>query len=90
MPQDHARAAGYFQRAAALGDLTSILTLGEMHAKGLGVNRSAEAAFEMYEKAAGMGSIQGLNGEGGVGLCLRSQAPAAAHSVSGTHCDAAG
>jgi TPR repeat protein len=52
LPQDFARAALWYRRAAERGDVDAQLNLGLMHARGEGVRQSFFEAFKWFELAA--------------------------------------
>lgn len=52
VPMDYAKAVGYFQQAADLGDAQSEYALGYMHYKGLGCEQDYGIAARMFAKGA--------------------------------------
>lgn len=67
MPRDHTRALSYFRRAAELGDVHSMLTLGEMLARGVGMpdgHQDPHQAMKWFRLAAEKGYPPAHNGIG--------------------------
>jgi TPR repeat protein len=60
VPQDYARAATWFRRAADAGIANAAYNLGVMCQQGLGVPKDARAAIGWYEKAAQKGHPEAL------------------------------
>jgi TPR repeat protein len=55
VPQDYAKAAEFYRRAAELGMAEAAYHLGNQYRDGRGVRRDREAAFRWYRKAAELG-----------------------------------
>ena len=58
--KDYEKAAAIWQPLAQQNDLSSILALAGLYSIGLGVERNPTRAFELYKKAAQLGSLQEL------------------------------
>jgi hypothetical protein len=58
-PQSYQRALDDFLRAADEGHADSAVSAGAMLHGGIGVSRNQEKAFELYQAAGEMGSIEG-------------------------------
>lgn len=56
--QDYSEALRYFEKAADLGNVTSMINVGNMYAWGLGDERSDEIAIEYYVKAIRAGWVK--------------------------------
>jgi TPR repeat protein len=58
VPQDYAKAAVWFRKAAEQGDAYAQYSLGYLHSQGLGVERSYAEAAKWYYKAAMQGDAK--------------------------------
>ena len=61
IPQDAARAALWFERAAGQGLAVAQYRLGTLYERGMGVAQDAAAALAWYEKAAGLGNVKAMH-----------------------------
>jgi TPR repeat protein len=73
VPQSHAKAREFYEKAAAAGHGLGLATLGWLYTKGIGVAQDYARAREWLEKAAAAGDGHGLNQlgalyEGGFGV----------------------
>lgn len=55
--RDYTKAKPLFEKASEAGDPLAMLTLGEMHFKGLGVVRNSDQALSWYRRAAVLGNV---------------------------------
>jgi len=68
LPRDQPRALDYFTRAETLGSTEAKCAMANMYLKGEGTvpanSKNVTLAIELYEEAAALGSVRGLNGLG--------------------------
>ncbi|MBH0086014.1 sel1 repeat family protein [Psychrobacter sp. SCQQ22] len=57
VPQDYAKAAEWFHKAADQGDAVAQWNLGAMYNSGVGVKQNSFKAFQWYKKAANQGEL---------------------------------
>ena len=60
-PQDDARAAYWYGRAAAQGLAPAQYRLGTLYERGRGVARDLDAALGWYERSAGLGNVKAMH-----------------------------
>jgi TPR repeat protein len=53
--KDTSVAATWFEKAAAHKDIPSLMSLGTLYQRGLGVDEDGERAFALYQQAANLG-----------------------------------
>jgi TPR repeat protein len=73
VPQDYAKAHGFYEKAAAAGHTLSMVTLGWLYKQGIGVAQDYRRAREWFEKASAAGNGNGMCRlgelyEGGLGV----------------------
>lgn len=56
--QEHTKAAKWFRKAAAQGEVEAMTSLGAIHLRGLGVPRDGKAGIAWFSKAAALGDPQ--------------------------------
>ena len=59
-PPNYIEAKSFFEQAVQGGSLQAYTDLGRLYEKGLGANRDADKAFNLYNEAVRRGSVEGM------------------------------